>query len=271
LNYKFTIYILSILLVISKGTNAAQKPVNKELPDVNLIAVKGVFFVPKNCAEPTKEDIKTLNRHMSWSRMRYFSMLNERDTFEISRTEIYHSRNSLDYYRANPDNGAGLFIDELFKHYGCNRKSCPYIFVIIIANDKDNFPKAGGRSFNGGLNLGGGMVMMPLYLLRNSEIFQSTLRHELGHSFGLVHPEAYAYDMNDNHSIMSYNEKHYTKFFKESDKPGILIPEDICALAANKRVFGKLTFDLKRDVPQGYKMHRKIIIQGPMDLPEEKK
>jgi hypothetical protein len=263
------LYVI-ILSVCVQAKAAATHP-DRELIDANRITVKGVFFVPRDCPKPSIADIKSLNKHIQWARSRYSEMLNGRDTFEVSRTETYYASHPLDYYREKPEDAAPWLLNELFEHFGYDRNTCPYIYVIVIANEKDNFPKGGGRNFNGGHNLGGGLVIMSYHTLRYLPTFQSTLRHELGHSFGLVHPEAYGYDMNDNDSIMSYNEKHQTKFLKESDKPGILIPEDICALAANKRIFGKLIFDADKDIPQGYKMNWKIIIQGPLELPEEKK
>ena len=54
--------------------------------------------------------------------------------------------------------------------------------------------------------------------------------------------------------------------FKPSKTPGILIAEDIRALALNRRVFPRLRFDPKTDVPQGYTM-QKIVTLGPMDIP----
>ena len=258
-----------IILGVCTQSKAAAIPPDREFIDANRIAVKGVFFVPRDCPEPTTEDIKNLNKHIQWSRSRYREMLNDRDTFEISRTETCHSSQPLDYYRKKPEDAAPWFLDELFKHFGYDRNTCPYIYVVIVANEKDNFPIGGGRNFNGGLNLGGGLAVMSLHALRNSPNFQSTLRHELGHAFGLVHAEAYGYDMNSNDSIMSYNVKHHTNFFKDSDRPGILIPEDIRSLAENKRVLQKLTFDAGKDVPKGYKI-KKIVTLGPIKLPEER-
>jgi hypothetical protein len=262
--------ICVVILAICVQSQAAAVQPDRESIDANQIVVKGVFFVPKDGPEPTAEDIKNLNKHIQWSRSQYLAMLNGRDTFEISRTETCHSSHTLDYYRKKPEDGAPWLLDELFEHFSYDRNTCPYIYVIIVANQKDDFPTGGGRNFNGGLNLGGGMVIMSLYALRNSPNFQSTLRHELGHSFGLVHVEAYGYDMNSNDSIMSYNEKHHTNFFKDSNNPGILIPEDLCALAGNKRVFRKLKFYISKDVPEGYEIKMKIITLNAIKLPEER-
>ena len=251
---------------------AATENPDQKYFDANQIVVKGVFFVPMNGTNPTMEDIKRLNRHIRWARERYRTMLNGRDTFEISMgtTEIYHSRNSMDYYRNKPESGVPWCLDELFKHSGYDRNTCPYIYVIVFANEKNDDPTGGGRNFNGDFNRGGGLVIMSLYALRNAPNFQSTLRHELGHAMGLVHVEVYGYDMKNNDSIMSYNTKHYTNYFSDSNVPGIFIPEDIRALAKNKRVFQKLTFDEVNDMPQGYKISKKSTALGAIKLPEER-
>lgn len=265
--------ILSIvILAINIESNAAMGHPDQKYFDANQIVVKGVFFVPRNGPNPTMDDIKCLNRHMQWSRERYQAMLNDRDTFEISlgTIEIYHSRNSLDYYRDKQEDGAPWYLDELFEHFGYDRNTCPYIYIIVVANKKDDYPKGGGRNFNGGFNRGGGLVMFSLWALRNSPNFQSTLRHELGHAMGLVHVEEYGYDMENNDSIMSYNKKHHTKYFNESDTPGTFIPEDIRSLAKNKRVFQKLTFDEIKDIPQGYKISDKNTTLGAIKLPKER-
>jgi hypothetical protein len=265
--------ILSVvILAINIESKAATGHPDQKYFDANQIVVKGVFFVPWNGTNPTMEDIKNLNRHIRWSRERYRAMLNERDTFEISlgTTEIYHSGNPLDYYRNKPESGVPWCLDELFDHSGYDRNTCPYIYVIVVANKKDDYPIGGGRNFNGSFNRGGGLVMLSLYALRNSPNFQSTLRHELGHAFGLPHVNVYGYDMENNDSIMSYNKKHHTNYFRDSNAPGIFIPEDIRSLAKNKRVFQKLTFDGIKDIPQGYKISEKNTTLGAIKLPKER-
>ena len=72
--------------------------------------------------------------------------------------------------------------------------------------------------------------------------------------------------MNANPSLMSYNPAHHTQGFKPSKTPGILIAEDIRALALNRRVFPRLRCDPKKDVPQGYTMQG-IVELGPMEIP----
>ena len=54
---------------------------------------------------------------------------------------------------------------------------------------------------------------------------------------------------------------------RPSPTPGTLIPEDRRALALNDRVFAKTTFDAIRHLPVGYKLAKKIVPLGPMELP----
>jgi hypothetical protein len=134
-------------------------------------------------------------------------------------------------------------------------------------NPKDDFPNGGGRSLNGGFNTGGGIVELSSYALDKIPNVQSTIQHELAHSFGLPHVDVYGYDMKSNDSIMSYNPKHHTKAFAPSATPGKLIPEDLRGLSFNHRVFSKLRFDRERDVPAGYALAERIVTLGPMQIP----
>jgi hypothetical protein len=268
-----TIFLLSTILLFSFESKAIGAHPDQEFIDAKRVVVKAVFFVPKNATEPTLQDAKTLERHIRWTQERYLTMLGNRDTFQISNEPIttYHSSKTLDYYRKLPERGAPWYTEELLQHFGYDRNTCPYIFIIMVANDKDYFPVEGGRNFNGGHNRGGGLLISCLYSMRQVKSFQSTLRHELGHAFGLLHVDVYGYSMRDNASLMSYNRKHKTDRFKDSATPGVLIPEDIRALAKNKRVLPKLVFDPEKDVPKGYKINKRIRSLSPIKLPSERK
>lgn len=136
-----------------------------------------------------------------------------------------------------------------------------------MANAKDDYPIGGGRTINGGLNSGGGVMFIASSQLHRNPHFQTTLQHELGHSFGLPHPDVYGYDLKTNRSIMSYNPANFTDEFKPNRTPGTLIPEDLRALAQNDRVFPNTSFDLQKHVPADYKLFAKIVPLGPMELP----
>jgi hypothetical protein len=72
------------------------------------------------------------------------------------------------------------------------------------------------------------------------------LNHELGHTFGLLHPDAYGYDLHTNESNMSYNDKITSKVLNPVTG-GRFNPEEYFALSLNKQVFPDFQF-----VPSGH-------------------
>jgi len=116
---------------------------------------------------------------------------------------------------------------------------------------------------------GGGILALSSYAMMKMPDFQSTLRHELGHTFGLPHVEVYGYDMKNNPSIMSHTLSHYTNWFKDSETPGELIPEDHRGLARNQNVLPGLKFDPTWDVPATYHIFKETVGLPPMQLPAD--
>lgn len=232
------------------------------------VKVLPIAFVPKGAAVPTPADQSLFLRHLNWSRERYAELL-DGDTFELAQSTIavVHGAKPLDFYRNRPENGAPEIVVELLEHFKVTRFDNPYVFCIVVANPRDDYPVGGGRAINGGYNSGGGIMFIASSQLRRNKHFQATLQHELGHAFGLPHPDVYGYDMKANPSIMSYSAANFTDGFKPSPTPGVLIPEDRRGLALNDRVFAKTTFDRERDVPAGYKLSPRIVPLGPMTLP----
>lgn len=252
---------LLTLILLSRQAIGAEY----SLPD--RVKVLPIAFVPTDEAVPTDDEQKLFLRHIEWSQKRYREMLG--DTFELAKpkVQVVTGPKPLDFYRAPPERGAPDIVSELLTHFQLTRFNCPYVFCILLMNSKDSFPEGGGRSINGGINTGGGMMYIASGQLKRSPNFQSTLQHELGHAFGLSHVDVYGYDMKSNASIMSYNPAHHTNGFQPSKTPGTLNPEDRRVLAFNDRIFAKTTFDLKRDVPAKYELSKRIIPLGPMTLP----
>ena len=219
------------------------------------VEVLPVFFVPAGEKEPTDTERELLQRHLLITQKRYREMLKDRDTFTISPQApmVYRSPNRLTYFKKSDDQGSAKLTVELLQHLKKSRFDLPYILLIIVMNPCDGFPVGGGIPINGGLNTGGGIVVASSFELNESDgKYQNLLLHELGHSFGLVHVDAYGYDMTTSDSIMSYNQKNVWKGFNEPLVHGVLIPEDLRALSMNKLVFPKLDFDPAKDVPAGY-------------------
>ena len=239
------------------------------------VKVMPVFFVPLGEKEPSKHHIQKLTKHLRLSRRYYRKMLKNRDTFEIEKKPplIIHGLHPVAHYKLKDKPSAMNYepLSEILAKCGWNRFNCPYVLVIIIMNPKEDCPGGAGRPFNQGFNSGGGLVYMPSYALDNTPWFQSSLQHELGHSFGLVHVDSYGYDQEKNRSIMSYNTDLRWKGFQPPKKPGILIPEDLRALAKNTKVFPKFYFDPAIDIPSGYKIHKIAIrLSLPGKFPGQK-
>jgi hypothetical protein len=227
-----------------------------------------VLFVATDAPLPSDRQKADFIRHLKWSQSRYLELLGNHGTFGIADTIplVYKSRRNTDFYVQN--NSADNFASELMEYFGCDRYNCPYIFLVVFMDDISEFPIGGGRPFNGGYNTGGGVVQLSSYTLSKRNNFQSTLQHELGHSFGLPHVDVYGYSMDTNMSFMSYNPKHGTDFFNPSATPGIMIPEDIRGLALNDLVFPNLAFDPQKDIPSGYAISG-IVALGIEEIPNQ--
>ncbi len=239
------------------------------------VKVLPVFFVPTDQPLPTVEQQEKLMRHLQWSQKRFAELL-QNITFEIAEKTtqggplplICRGKRPLAYYRAQPEDGAPTYVAEMLTHIKYTRFNCPYILLTVTMSPKDTHIGAGGRPINGGYNTGGGVINVESYGLDHFPNFQSTLQHELGHSFGLTHVDAYGYTMTGSPSIMSYNPSKHTKNFDSAPKPAILAPEDIRALACNQRALSGATFVTGRDVPSGYPLVPDIKWIGPMVLPD---
>ncbi|MDB5386829.1 MAG: hypothetical protein JWM11_2475 [Planctomycetaceae bacterium] len=252
--------------VLPPAANAPKVAVDYHPPE--HVSVLPLAFIPRDQQPPTNDEQALFLKHLNLTQQRYRELLNG-DTFEIAKQQVQQvsGGKSLDFYRTAPEQGASDIVSELLEHFKTNRFQCPYVFCILLMNSKDDFPSGGGRPINGGVNTGGGMMYLSSRSLVTNEHFQCTLQHELGHGFGLPHVDAYGYDMATNPSLMSYNAAHFTKGFAASPTPGILIPEDRRALALNRRVFAKATFDSARDMPAVYPLAKRILTLPPMDLP----
>ncbi|QEL15589.1 hypothetical protein [Limnoglobus roseus] len=233
------------------------------------VTVLPVFYVPKGQDEPTDAQAELLVKHVEWARGRYKELLHG-ETFGVAagKPRVYQSPRDLDFLRKLPDRGLPTVTAEVLTHLKFTRFNCPHVLLVVVVNPANEFPVGSAQPLNGGLSTGGGVVQVCTFAMDRMPNFQSTLQHELGHAFGLPHVDVYKYDMKANPSLMSYNPKHHTKGLTPSETPGELIPEDVRALALNRRVFPALRFDPANDVPTGYAIADRIVPLGPMKLPD---
>ena len=264
---------LALLLLGACGGDSSGATGVEELPTTpyqlpDSVSVLPVFFVARGEATPSPEQAGRLMQQLRWSQESYAGWLGG-TTFRIAseQPDVYESPNPLQHFRDAPESGSREATSELLAHYEVNRFTAPYIFLMVFANPRDRFPLGGGRPLNGGYNTGGGIIVLSTYALDSLPIFQSTLEHELGHSFGLPHVDVYGYDMEQSPSIMSFNPQHWTNYFEPAPEPGILIAEDVVGLSMNRRVFGVELGPLAEAVVDSDT--RDPIWLGPMEIPGE--
>jgi hypothetical protein len=211
-----------------------------------LVQVKAVFFVPQGEMTPTPEQTRRLREHLDWCRRRYGEMLLQttriRDSFTLADgpPDVHQSRTPLAELNAAPEKGVPRVTGELLDASGSNRFNGRYVFVVVVMDPSGSYSAGEGRPFNGGLNLGGGIVVLSSSALDGLPSFQFTLQHQLGHAFGLQHTEVYDHDMTTSTSIMSSNPSLLTDGMKPSRTPGTLLVEDAWGLSLNRRAFPRL-------------------------------
>lgn len=230
------------------------------------VLVRPVFVVPAGQRDPSADERAALLRHLRTARDRYTVMLGGRDSFGLEDSvRTVRIPATLGALRAAPFGGAPDLAAALLDQFHVTRFECPWVFVAIVMNDADDFPTGAGEPLNGGLNNGGGIIEMSSYALDRLPNVQSTFQHELGHAFGLPHVDAYGRGMDSDASVMSYNLRHHTRGFAPSATPGILVREDLRALALNHRAFASLTWDSTGLA--GAEPRPVLVTMGPMEIP----
>ena len=245
-----------LLIFCFSETASAQKAAasRKHYFPPEHISVMPVVFTPKGEKTPDRELDAVVLRHLKWTQRRYGELLGT--TFEIeNKVRRVRGAKTLEEYRKRDGDAVMDFAAELLKEFGYSRFNCPHIFLIVVVNPKDDWPLGVGCVFNGGYNTGGGATMMSTDAFVKKPNAQSTLEHELGHTFGLPHVSSYGIEMNGNNpSMMSYNPAHWSRGFEPSLQPATFIPEDIRGLALNDRAIPNLEFSETKDVPTDYKL-----------------
>jgi hypothetical protein len=229
-----------------------------------------VILVATDQKSPTQNETRVWMRHLMWSQKFFHQQLSGRDTFEFAKNvpDVVRLKRPLSYYKSLGKAQPALhWTAELLDHYGVSRFQCPYTFCCLVMNARERWPIGGGRTINGGINRGGGLLVMSSFAINRLPNTQSTLRHELAHTCGLPHVDVYRYDMTTSHSVMAYNQNHRTNGFRDSPTPPEFIPEDVRALSLAQRVFPKLKFSPERDLPARYNLFPQVTTLGPMPLP----
>src|SRR5271168_1954340 len=186
--------LLSLAVIATSTMSAAAQASRKRAPErtpsldpPEQVSVLPLFLVPADEPVPSGEQKQALETHLKICRTRYAEMLGTPDGFKVAPggPKVVRSRKTLAELHRLPENAAPEIVATLLAEYKVTRFTCPYIFLTVVMNAKDNWPAGGGRPLNGGFNTGGGIVILSSRGLDTSPNFQSTLQHEIGHGFGL--------------------------------------------------------------------------------------
>ncbi len=279
----------------------------------NRISVKPIVFYPKGVAKSKVWSLRWFQYVMA-AKQKYNALLKGRDTFLVSQLKTLNGDLTPAEYKELCFTFSGLKSpDQLTEDEGCSqgvetilaeilgsdlgdgkqytRYTMPYSLAVLMVDPDREWGFGGGRNFNGVTNLGGGIMVIPSWHFDDGKLM-STLLHELGHTFGLVHtdnrqnatnlPESSAlfkcyYHLNFSNSIMSYNTANWSNETDVEQIPGCLLGDEIEALSQNKLVFPDLFFNAATDFdcPPGSppntrcRVHDKVIrpaYLGPMHL-----
>lgn len=238
------------------GSGDGNDPPPRDYAPPAHVQVRPLFFVPSDQAQPSPQQIADLTAHAEWSQTRFGELLGG-VTFDIAGApEVVAGALTLAEYRALPEEGVPAMTAELLARDGVTRWNNPWIYLAIVM---DPVYSGGGRPLNGGFQ-GGGAITVISSAAFDAANFQSTLQHELGHTFGLPHVDVYGYSMTGSMSLMSYNEDHWTNGFDASATPGVLLAEDLRGLAWNDVALPGATFG-------GASPIAPPVCLGAMDLP----
>jgi hypothetical protein len=238
------------------------------------ISVKPIFYVFKDqwhSGLPSEEDLRLIRHYLEHARDHFKQLLGpDVEAFDIAEASIHrgqydessikkiaeqslhtpsdqskeHIQGQTQDQTRNPAQKLApdfehAMLKEILELRGSNRYIEPSVFVFILVNPNMQLYRphwgGGGRSFNGGVNGGGGIVVLEYRRLRYG--FYSTLVHELGHAFGLTHVNCSGQSMSESESIMSYNPRHRSRGSGVAINPGLLTDTERAKLLLSPRIF----------------------------------
>ncbi len=260
-------YTMQFLLRGDPPKASEARPHNMPLSNKPRLEVLPVLFIARDANWITESDIDLYSylifKHLELAQRYYKNQLGT-DTFKIADEPVFVYRAQYDdaHYLAGHTNEHGpgsaqMFGREILLARHEDRYTTNKIYLVIYVRAKPRDENGGvffggGRTFNGAANTGGGSAELELELDRMLNIssgFQQAVNHELGHTFGLQHPDAYGYPLRDNQSIMSYDEKIGTTGFDMAK--GRFNPEDFYTLGLNKRAFPDFRYEPAVHNPRG--------------------
>src|SRR5208337_1425794 len=168
--------------------------------------VRPIFFVPSDQKFPTHRQQQKLADLIVFAQTEYEHVLGQNKTFNTflydNHVTAVLGKGPMSDYRRGPNGQESKrdFVKETLDYVGVNRYNSPYNFIFIMVTgtwDRNDFDSGAGTSINGGLNTGMGFAYLnPGWLeFINAPKEAGTLLHEMGHSFGLTHPDAYGKDL----------------------------------------------------------------------------
>jgi hypothetical protein len=238
------------------------------------ISVKPIFYVFKDqwhSGLPSEEDLRLIRHYLEHARDHFKQLLGpDVEAFDIAEASIHrgqydessikkiaeqslhtpsdqskeHIQGQTQDQTRNPAQKLApdfehAMLKEILELRGSNRYIEPSVFVFILVNPNMQLYRphwgGGGRSFNGGVNGGGGIVVLEYRRFRYG--FYSTLVHELGHAFGLTHVNCSGQSMSESESIMSYNPRHRSRGSGVAINPGSLTDTERAKLLLSPRIF----------------------------------